>query len=277
MLLDTQPKLEDIVVTTLAHHPGCTVENLQKRINAKFGRFSIPALYQELRKLRERAVCVKAGNTYSLRMGWVLDLMALADQMYSRSISETALAPALPSAESRQTWNFRNLRMLGQFWTQLLLVLCEASGDRRCFEWAPHAWFSLSHASEESQFLRAMRLAGNSYYLIIGADTKLSRDYAGVFQEIPGEVSFAESPFADEQRYFSLAGHYLITVEISHNLSNRINELFERQERNSWNEIQRGLELFAEPSRITLTLDNRHRKVRKYQRLFTEFFGVQRH
>ena len=43
---------------------------------------------------------------------------------------------------------------------------------------------------------------------------------------------------------------------------------------NSRDDIQRSLALFAEPSRIKLSLDNRHRKVRKYQRLFAEFFGV---
>lgn len=277
MLLDTNPKLEDIVVTMLAQHPGSTVENLQKRINGKFGQYSIPALYQELRKLRDRAVCVKAGSTYSLRLGWVVDLMSLADQMYSQSVSENGIAVALPTAESKQTWNFRNLKMLGQFWTQLLLVLCEASADRRCFEWAPHAWFSLSHASEESQFLRAMRLAKNTYYLIIGADTSLSREYANVLREIPGEVSFADSPFANEDRYFSIVGSYMITVEIGEELSAKINDLFEGQGVNSRIDIQRSLELFAEPSRIKLTLDNRHRKAKKYQRLFTEFFGVKRH
>ena len=277
MLLDTNPKLEDLVVAVLAQHPVSTVENLQKLIKGRFGQYSIPALYQELRKLRERAVCVKAGNTYSLRLGWVVDLMSLADRMYSQSVSENGIAVALPAAESKQAWSFRNLKMLGQFWTQLLLVLCQTSGDRRCFEWAPHAWFSLSHASEESQFLKAMKLAGNSYYLIIGADTKLSREYANVLREIPGEVSFAHSPFANEKKYFSIVGDYLISVEIGEGLSRKINDLFEGQEVNNRNDIQRSLELFAEPSHIKLTLDNRSRKARKYQRLFTEFFGVKRH
>ena len=164
--------------------------------------------------------------------------------------------------------------MLGHFWTQAILTLCEASSDRTCFEYAPHAWFSLSHTSEERQFLRAMRVARNNYYLIVDQETKLSRDYALSLKGLSGEISFAESSFEGDHKYYSLIGSYLITVELDHSLTNRIDHLFSNKESSVRRIVQEGLGLFNEPARIKLTLENRPRKIAKFNRQFREFFGV---
>lgn len=274
MLLDAQPKLEDLIVTQLASSPGSTVQTIQKRIASKYDHYSVPAIYQELRKLRERAVCVKVGNRYSLRLGWVLEMVALVDQTYTRHIDEIGSSVPLPGEGTKETWKFRNLRSLGQFWTQLILILCAASDDKVCFEWAPHAWFSLSHASEESQFLRAMKHAKNKYYLIVGEDTKFSRDYADALNGIPGEISFAQSPFREEKRYITLIGKFLITVELGEKLNRSIDRLFESEPHDVRTLVQNGLNLFDEVSEIKLTLQNKPAKSKRIRRDFSDFFGI---
>jgi len=258
----------------LASNPGSTVDSLRKRLNARNHPYSVPAIYQELRKLRERAVCVKVGNRYSLRLGWVLDLAALVGEAYSLHLQAIGGAIPLPKEGQKEVWKFQNLRSLGQFWTQLILVLCSVSEDKICFEWAPHAWFSLSHGGEESQFIRAMRQAKNSYYLIIGNDTALSRDYAAALGDTRGLVSFSESAFHNEKRYLSQIGTFLVTVELGEKLNRTIEKTFMASLRDVRGAIQLGVEMLDELSPIKLTLHNRPAKLRRIRRDFCEFFGV---
>jgi hypothetical protein len=274
MLLDTHPKLEDIIVSILAINPGLTPQALHRKIVTKYGQYSMPAIYQELRKLRERAVCVKIGDRFSLRLGWTLEMAALFSQAYTRQVQSIEAAIPLPKEGSRETWKFRNLRYLGQFWTQLILKLCATSADRTCFEWAPHAWFSLSHTHEESQFIRAMRLAGNKYYLIIGSDTALSRSYTSYLTEDLGEASFAEGPFTKESSYFSQAGNFLVQVDLGDTLVSAIERLFTLPDDDLKATVQGSIDIFEETFNIRLTLYNRSAKAKKVRRAFCDFFGV---
>ena len=173
MLLETQQKLEDIVVHTLALHPAITVEQLEKLIAITFKPYSQPAIYQELRKLRKAGIAVKVNNVYSLRIGWVLLFSQFADEMYAAYSSHETLRNVLPTTGTQESWSFTDLYSLGIFWTQLLLCLSHHGNDKEFFEWAPHAWFSLTHSIEEVQFLSAIKIAGIKYYLIIGHETPI--------------------------------------------------------------------------------------------------------
>ncbi len=274
MLLDATPTLEDIIVATLAQYPGCTVEELQERIQSKHRTFSISAIYQELRKLRARGVCAKVRNTYSLRLGWVLNIISLADQMYSQCMSEAGLLAALPAPGKKQIWTFRNMRLLGQFWTQLLLVLSSANSDKRCFEWAPLIWFSPGHAHEEAQLMRAMELAGIRYYVAIGSDTKVSREHAATLRKFSGEASFVRNPFAGDNRYISLTGNFMIIIDIPEGLHGKLKKFLEQDSRGTKDLMPQGSELFSEPSRLKLTLLHDTRAVRQQRKAFIDLFGL---
>src|SRR5688572_2254528 len=117
MLCSPKAKLDELIVSALAAAPGLTVPALQAAVTAQLRRFSIPALYQELRKLRDQAVVVKVKDRYSLRLGWVLSMIELTDSMYDAYVGQSQLGDILPPANSKRTWHFTNLRALGAFAT----------------------------------------------------------------------------------------------------------------------------------------------------------------
>ena len=276
MLLDTQPKLEDAIVATLATFPGSSVDKLRERIARTYGHYSASSIYQELRKLRERAVCVKVGTGYSLRLGWIQDVASVIELAYARHLDGVSTTIALPSDRMSESWRFTQPRALGQFWTQLILLLCEKSKDKICFEWAPHAWFSIGHAGEESQFIRAMRRARNSYYLIVGNDTELSRRYVTSLRGLIGNISFAPSPFEGERRYISVIGDYLIEVDLGERLNKTVDDIFTSTETSVKGAQRESLGLFDKTSAIRLTLCNKPRRLVKVMRYFYEYFGLTR-
>jgi hypothetical protein len=119
-----------------------------------------------------------------------------------------------------------------------------------------------------------MQQAKNRYYLIIGNDTALSRDYAKALKDTQGIVSFSESVFRAEKRYFTQIGDFLVTVELGDKLNRTIERAFESSLEDVRGAIQLGLEMFDEISVIKLTLQNKPVKLKSIRRDFCEFFGV---
>jgi hypothetical protein len=277
MLKQRDQKLDELLINLLADCPSLSAPELWKKTANRPRSYTIQAIYQELRKLQRQGVILKVGNKYSLKLAWVLEMISLADRMYDTHVEAAPLPQVLPEPNSSVSWRFSDVHRMDAAWTHLGLGLSRHSPDRSCFLWAPYAWFHLAHHADEEQFLRGMELSGAKYYVVIGSDTYLERRYVRFLRKSFCECSFAPGLFARPcSDYIMVAGDFVLTVRFDRESLESIAALMASVKSARDIQIGRIADVFKQPMKIGLKLENRPAKAAKLRKHFCEFFGVRK-
>ena len=275
MLLEEFPALEELVLQALVQEPGATAKRIYLVLMEQGHSYSLRGLYKELGKMEGQGILFKRGETYNIRLAWIMNLLAFADRAYERYTDTPYLAAGLRDENAKHTEGFNDLRKLDRLWTQLILVLHNLHpGKIMCF-WCPYQWFYLAHYYTEKQFYKAIDLAGHKRCHIIGIDSYLSRL---ALKDLPkaGCYSFAKSPFDRERaNYYTVIGDCVLTVKLDKQITSRIHELFSAVRTQS--DI-RPLEIeaiFGAKVRASLTSERNEEKASRLKKKFADFFGVE--
>jgi len=277
MLLDSNPKLEDAVVTVLGHCGRASAQVIQQELNKNHRRYSVQAIYQELRKLQRQEVVVKIQKDYQLRFQWVLEMLELTNTMYSRALGKATVQELLPATGQAHSWRFSSLHRLVEFYTELCLQLMHVSETKVCYEYAPHVWYHLAHTARESAFLSSMAKEGFQYYMIIRGDTFLDRLYTKLFSKVCGEILFGEAPFGHRQsdQYLCVADKYVSTISLSKKLRDTIEALYSGASSRSEIELERIQEIFHRKGSVRLKLENSPERANRLAARFNTVFNLQ--
>ncbi len=274
MLGTTSEKLSDKIVRHLAGHPGATARELQRALRIGIRVPTIQAVHQELRKLLRLKVAVRSHERYSLRLGWLLPLSRMCEQALQNATSEAIDLYLLRGARKSQRWEFLSPERLVRFWTELCLRLLAQSKDGLMCEFAEHVWFHLV-ATEEMQFLGAMKLEAYKYLLVSSGDTLLDRSYARYLQSPNFHFSTGFSPFpAKRGDYFTVIGDYIIRAQVAPKTRKTIASLYAKTK--SIEPLLMG-ELYSilnQRGRMVLTLRHDPKTAQLLRRQFLSFFGV---
>ena len=96
MLISNRQALQDRVVELLGAAPALTALELQESLGEHARECTLQAVYQELRKLIAAGVVVKTGQHYSLRIAWLLEILAFADKAYLSHLTNATVVELLP-------------------------------------------------------------------------------------------------------------------------------------------------------------------------------------
>ncbi|MCB0323919.1 MAG: hypothetical protein KDD69_10110 [Bdellovibrionales bacterium] len=277
MLLTPEPQLEERIVQLFAVHPSMSALQIQQRLQTPGGtRYTIQAVYQELRKLLRAGVVLKTGERYSIRLGWMVELLDLSQRMYANYFSDPAARELLPEQGRKRTFYFYDMQSLVRFTTHLGLLLYRHSVDRVIFEYAPHLWYHLAHGRSEEQFVHAVKFADCRYYAVVRGDTYLDRSYQQVFGDVQGELFFGRAPkgkeFGDDNLY--VAGDYVVKVKLPPLIRSAISALFETTRSGTALSIGAASEVFHQRGKISLTISHNAKEAERLRRLLRRFCGV---
>ena len=277
MLCDTQHRLEGLIVETLAHNPSVSALWLQERIKLRYRAFSIQAVYQELRKLRKNGVVVKVGENFSLRTGWVLEVMELSDSMYDNYLCRPGAQELFPEVGQKNSWQLPDLYSVGAFCSQLVLSVIQHSGQKMCFEYAPHAWYHLCPGPNEAQFLKALELTKCQYFLVVGSDSYLDKKYNEWFSQVSGEIAFGHHiQESTREQYSFVCGDFIGTIKLPSAMRNSLDSLFMNVRSDHDVQVNEIMSLFRERIKGVVSLSNNPDKARRLQKRFKIFFGLKK-
>lgn len=268
------PKLEDMIVLALASHPSMTAQGLSDHIASRFRRFTIQAVYQELRKLQSQLVVTKVRERYMLRVAWVLEMGHLADRMHNSYLQQGALAALLPGRGEKVRWQIHSISRLTTFWSQVNLALVAESRGHTLFEYLPHVWFHLAAGPDEHQFLRGLQLAGTPYRCVVGEESYLDRLYQRLGGGYGAILRFGQCPFQSAvDRYCGSIGEFLVTVRLNKTISSEIERVYTATRSARDVSVGQLNDLFNRKESATLTLERGTVSALRVQKQFKEFFG----
>lgn len=275
MLNGTTERLEEAIIEAFSRTPYMTAGNLAAAV-AKRGRpFTIQAVYQELRKLQRERIVTKVRDRYMLRIAWVLEMVELTDRLYSAYSRHGSLLDLLPAEGERVSWKISSVSRLVTFWAQINLALLTVSGERKLFEFLPHIWFHLAAGSDETQFLKSLRLTGVTYYCAVQGDSYLDRAYLKTATAVNAEIRFGLSPFRQPmETYHGVIGDFLVTCKLSQKVRLEIERLYKAVLGPADYPSGTFAELFNCKEPATFLVERGTPRAKKYRKQFAEFFGV---
>ncbi|MBU4332745.1 hypothetical protein KKD19_02875 [Patescibacteria group bacterium] len=276
MLLQTKEKLEDLIVKLLAERPILTATQVRQEIKEKNKKYSLQAVYKELRKLQNNGVVSKIKQKYGLRLPWALDFVSLADIISQTYIDSPRIASILPERNKKEIWHFNNLLKMNNFWSHILLILIQQSEKKILLGWNPHPWFHLAQTKQEEQYIKSLGLAKGKLYLIVGGSTYLDRWAEKFFDKKIVEYSFGRSACGTEcsPHYINVIDDYVLTVKIDKKTARIIDDLYKNTTSADDIDIASIMDVFHGKINASIWLEKNSKKAQQISGRFSRFFGV---
>ncbi len=278
MLLHAQENLEDFIVKALAIKPALSADALQKLVHQAAGkRFSIQGIYQKLRKLQRGGVVVKAKQSYSLRLPWILDVISFSDSLSLTYFKNQGDLSLLPHTGKKVSWKFTNLLRLNDFWSQILLLLFKHSKTKKLLGSHAHPWYHFAQPKQEEQYIKSVGLIGGALYLIIYGDTYLDK-WAEPYWKKHVVYSFGKNPLKlPVNRYVNLMDDYVLTITFDHATTSKIETLYKNTTSEQDVRVEDVLEVFHGKVNARFQIEHNAKRAgvlrKKFERFFGEKFG----
>jgi hypothetical protein len=275
MLVAKTASLPDRIITLLAKKPNLTVKEIWQEVKTKKYNYTLRAIYKELTRLEEQEVVLKIKKVYSLRIGWIVELLFFSQGAYENYSTKEQLDYLLPTNLGRVKIHFTSVRRLDIIWIQTMLLLSRLNPKSSIFLWIPYQFFHLLHDRTLKQFFVTEERLGNKRYHIIGLDCYLAREGAKHIHK-NSKVVFDPNFVTDSIEYYSLIGEHLITVKLSKTFNSSISNLFDTiKNANGLNEHkEKILKLLSSQVNCSLTIEHKTSKFRKIDASFREYFKI---
>lgn len=266
--------LKDQLITALAEQPSLSAADLHRAAKEKGQRYSIQAVYKELRRLQKLGVVFKLGQKYGLRLPWVLAQIEQAQAMADTYVERPQLPTLLPNKDKKEIWHFTDLLKMNDFWSHLLLILLQQSKKKVLLGYNPHPWFHLVQTKQEEQYIQALKRARSKLYLIIGGNTFLDKWTEKFWDKKVVAHSFAKSGFGEERAtYFNVVDDYIVTVKLDQKMAREIDSIYQSNHSMDDLDLQSVLRLFRTKTKASVWLEKNPAKARKIKTKFKKFWG----
>lgn len=257
MLCAVASRLEERVALAFGEQFPCTADELHRRVCSAAGkRYTLQAVYQELRKLMRQGVVSKSGRYYAPRFPWALELHEYCRKLMGGFTPQPGRAfPEFADGE-RICWSFRTLSELVGVWSSVVHLLCAQTQAALLQEYVPHVWYHLVSAPLEEQFGALLKKRGMRYRLFVRGNTFLDRTYLPFSKPYAEAIHYGVRDLdPGGRKYYSIAGDYVISVRLAKHVADGIQKLFSEVRGPADFDIHRAATLLARRGRNVLSVE----------------------
>jgi|GEM_PF-1792807 len=274
MLVGIDPLLGDLIVTLIAASGPQDVPQLKAGL-AKIGkRYTIQAIYYELRKLIRQGVLVKEQTRFSIRIAWALELATLSERIHQTGVTGGAGTQIIPKPGEKRSWRFSNLLRLDDFWVECMQRVFDISGADVLYNWAPRPWFYFAQARKLEQFYRSLIRRNRRVGLVLGGNDPLDRLYSSRMTTKVFTIRHDASFFPKLTRqHIQVVGDYILKVTIAQRSMGEIHDLFSTTksiETIDWGRTQR---ILNSSTHASLEITHSSLQARRLRTKFQRYFG----
>jgi DNA-binding Lrp family transcriptional regulator len=270
MVLPNQTSLKAQIIALFRKEPRISASDIHKILK---NRYTLQAVYKELRTLLAEGIVQKIGTEWSLNMSWILQLQAFSGRLAATYFKNPSVVPAIPKG-GQIRWSFRNLLDMDDYWGFVLLYLVRNDKAKRILSWNPYLWFNVFHTEHEDRFFKSVHLLNGKAYTVVGRDCFLNRWATEYLRRNNVTHSMAPSPFRDLMNvYFNVVGDYILTIKLSRNTDRDLQRLFQETQSFENLDLVNFSDILMKRGRATMTLEHNPQKAKKLRRQFSLYFG----
>jgi hypothetical protein len=237
-------------------------------------RYTVQAIYYELRKLVRQGVVVKNKFRFAIRIPWALELATLSERIQSTCLGAASSGELLPEPGAKRSWHFSNLLRLDDFWVECMQRAFDNCNAATLYNWAPRPWFYFGQARKLEQFYRAIARKKRRIVLVLGGNDPLDRVFSSrmssTIYTIRHDPKFLP---ALSRQHLQVIGDYVLKVSIVTRTMTEIHSIFAATaslETLDWGQMQRVLN---SSTSARLEISHSRASALKLRRKFERYFG----
>ncbi len=216
--------LADKIISRLSKGPADSRALVEWIIKNRMG--TKQAAYRAFKKLAKKEVIVKKGTLVSINTAWLARLERFLKDSKGENFS---IATLLPKDISRKiTKTFKNTTAMDVYLGHLFLVLAEKLENEPIFLYNPHEWFIYDRPESEKNLFLWIAEKKKHFYLTIGTDTPLAREFKRKEQNKYVQIAIDEKFAVPKNEYVVVVGDYVIHAAYDKDVSAKIDSLFRR-------------------------------------------------
>ena len=273
MLLSTKESLADALVILLARFGASTAAELRAQVATVLKRYSPQAIYQELRKLEQRAVVIRLKRRYALNLSWVFEFQALAAHLARTHVRESHFVHELARSSRGICIRVSSLIHADDLWVQFMHTMYRLAPGERMYSWLRHPWFHFTGHEKEFKYQRALKLLKQRMYVVVGGRTALDRYFASLW--LPGVYIVSQEPGPLDtlrREYFNVMGDWVLSITLDAPTTRAIESLFARARNLQDVDTARVIDLLHTQVRVSMRLARQPKKAARLRRQFEMYF-----
>lgn len=270
MLLSTQPKIEEVIVDSLADGPHDSLvllEKIQKRTKVTKQGF-----YRALRELLSDEIITKNKQLVLLNPLWASRVEKFVERINTVSTHKESEALLRLGEGDTMVFRFKSVIDLYLLWNHYFFIFCQKTEGPVVF-FNTHNFWALIRSDIENGMYAWIKENNKKAYSVIGHGTPLDRATSDYMKTDYGiELTYQSTPLIRETVFPAVFGDYIMSTIIDLTTVRAIDELYQKYKK--WEPaVQEELEqIISQMKRSKVVIERNKKKAEKIRKKLMGYF-----
>jgi len=270
MLLGIKPKIEEVIIDTLAdgsHDSLVLLQKVQQKTNATKQGF-----YRALRVLLNNEIITKNKQFVLLNPLWANRIEKFVERINTISTPKESETLLHLNEGDTMVFRFKSIIDLYLLWNHYFFIFCQKTEGSVLF-FNTHNFWTLIRSDIENEMYAWIKNNNKKAYCVIGHDTPLDRTTSDYIKKDYGiELAYENNPSIRETVFPAVFGDYIMSTILDPVTVAAINELYKKYEKLEPS-VQDELEnIITNMKRSKVTIEKNKKKAEKIRKKLMNYF-----
>lgn len=182
--IDPADALMDVILRTVAQHPGISVADLHAALRKKKRSVTLQHLYRKVNQLIDEEILIKRKATLTVNLMWLSYLEFFASEA-KKSVAKNTALTVFPLREGqRVAFAADTMNAVQTLWHHLLVQLHRTAPQPTLYKYYSHAWWVWNKRTLDVAFYKKIYDSGVRCLWLYGNNTDLDRSAVTMYPDI---------------------------------------------------------------------------------------------
>jgi len=248
--------VKDMVFSILVDSEEKTLTELHRELKRRYRKsVSFQAVIKAVNVLFSKKVIVRDKKVYSLSKDWIFETRGFFDRLYTEHFKVKKPMKKVEYGKEVTVYTVHNLLELDRLWNELLTNWAkgEVKDKRNCWK-GRHAWWVIPRLQEEDILHDFMIKKEIKTYNIWTDNTPLDKLAIKYYFRKNEHAKVRTMLKEKKDSHIAAFGNNLIKFEIPHELSKKLEKIFQKTKKIEDLDAKRAIDLFKENIEIEFTV-----------------------
>lgn len=270
MLLSAEPKIEEVIVDSLADGPHDSLVLLEKI--QKKTKITKQGFYRALRELLNDEIITKNKQLVLLNPLWASRVEKFVERINTVSTPKESETLLRLGEGDTMVFRFKSVIDLYLLWNHYFFIFCQKTEGSVVF-FNTHNFWALIRSDIENEMYAWIKNNNKKAYIVIGHDTQLDRTTSNYIKKDYGiELAYESTPSIRETMFPAVFGDYIMSTVLDLTTVHAIDALYKKYTK--WEPaVQDELEgIIARMKRSKVVIERNKKKAEIFRKKLMKYF-----